>query len=43
MSNNFINIASEKNCELETLGTRQRILQKLAEECSCARKHLVAF
>ena len=29
--------------ELETLGTRQRILQKLTGECSCARKHLVAF
>ena len=29
--------------ELETLGTMQRILQKITEESSCARKHLVAF
>ena len=29
--------------ELETLGTMQRILQKITEKCSCARKYLVAF
>ena len=29
--------------QLVTLGTMQRILQKITEEWSCARKHLVAF
>ena len=29
--------------ELETFGTLQRILQKITEECGCARKHLVGF
>ena len=43
MSNNFHKTSLLKIHELETFGTKKRILQKITEECSCARKHLVAF
>ena len=40
---NFIKLCLWKFHELETLGTRQRTLQEKFEECSCARRHPVAF
>ena len=39
----FIKLRFRTIHELETFGTGKRILQKITEERSCARKHLVAF
>ena len=39
----FIKRRFGKLHELESLGTMQRILQKITEECSCARKRFTAF